>query len=689
MLPDKELYNIIDKTYDELSDADKMQVNRLYQEEIIKKNTSKDLLKAYQKALFAHIPPSAEEFLDPSTGFLPYEITEGLFSHVKSDFIATMDPIKNYPTICLYGSTRSGKSVFGRLITIYTIVYINYLKDPHMYYGVNKMSPLSLWLLSFKDEKTREVLLAPILQILRASTKFTQEHFERQVHEKGVSSEGIIHYSEAGKFGAITFPKLQIATGRDPSSIVGSDIIAGVISEITFFKQYVPGISDEDVKEVYTKLSNRIKTTIGHTSFPCWTYLDSSANDASSPLEYHISHEIKQNPRAHFKQYVLWEVRPNLAPQWNEDKTKTFKVCTGDGSYPPKVITDARDLKEIPAHLIIDVPVDFEGEFRRDVISSIKDIAGRPTVSESKFIQNGQLIDALFDDMLDNIEGIIVCDSKDKPEEYIWSKIMHKFFVMYDGVNYCLKRAPQEPRYIGVDLAHSAKGDIAGISMLHKEALLDGTIIYVTDFAFAIGPGENGINLEAIQFFIRDLFEHGHVNIAQVNVDTFQSENLVQFLIRNEINAVKSSVDRTLNPYMCLFSNMLDGTIIVGKNIFLKNNLNSLYRTKTADGKREKIDHAIGQTVNVYRGDFETSTCGVYAKDVADSFVQALFAASEDEDTYPNFIFKEPKKTSSKSKKKVQVTQSQTTNTVIDDKFCSDDYRNNLSEAMKILNRKF
>jgi hypothetical protein len=62
----------------------------------------------------------------------------------------------------------------------------------------------------------------------------------------------------------------------------------------------------------------------------------------------------------------------------------------------------------------------------------------------------------------------------------------------------------------------------------------------------------------------------------------------------------------------------------MGKNIFLKNNLKSIFRYTNAKGK-EKIDHSQGKTVNKYLGDWETSRCGIHAKDVSDSLCAASF----------------------------------------------------------------
>jgi hypothetical protein len=166
-----------------------------------------------------------------------------------------------------------------------------------------------------------------------------------------------------------------------------------------------------------------------------------------------------------------------------------------------------------------------------------------------------------------------------------------------------------------------------GITMLHKEwshELRD--TVFVVDFSFCIGPGENGISLESLSWLIHDLTFIGQVLIANVTMDTFQTQNMIQFLQRSNIPCEKLSVDITIEPYLFLYSCLLIGNIKSGRNIFLKNNLLSLFRKKTKTG-REKIDHTSGVTYNKYSGDFDKSKCGENAKDCSDSLAGALFAS--------------------------------------------------------------
>jgi len=630
-------------SYNSLSEEEKEELHTLY----LDKDTLKDLKRKIEKMIFVHIPPTPEEFLNPENNWLPSDYIDGLFDYIKKDFIEAMNVENPKSIICLYGSTRTGKSVMARLFTLYTLIYVNYLRDPHTYFKINKMSRLCIYLVSFKAEKTNQIYLSPILNLLDASDMFIRERFENNVYKNKITPDGKIHFSEATKFGDISFPNCFIVTGKDASSLVGADIISGAVSELTFFKKYAIGMSDDEIVQVFTKLYSRIQSTIGFKYFPCWSYIDSSANDSESPIEQLILSDLKNRKSAFFRHYVLWKVRPNLYPIWEKTK-ETFLFCTGDGLNNTHVIRPDEDLSLIPSDLVIDVPIDLYDTFKQNPIDSSKDIAGYPTVSENKFIQNMQSIHNLFNNsILPNIESIIKSEASVMPEQLIWNQIHHTFFIkdlIRSGEEvFRFKRASNEYRYFGFDNAHSTKGDVMGITCLHKEwSLTKKQVVYVADFCFVLNGTESGINLEAPVYFITDMLRLGQVPIYGVASDTFQSASQGQYLERNHIQFIKQSVDRELNPYQFLLTCLENELLKCGKNIFLKNNLQALMRKKDKSGK-EKIDHNIGTTNNRYNGDWEKSTCGQYAKDASDSLCQALWLAFQHEHI-PSCIYEEENK---------------------------------------------
>jgi hypothetical protein len=591
------------------------------------------LLKENQRRLYKQgiPPPSPEQFLDYRNGWLPKGLTDKLFDHVKEDFCNILSG-KKYSQVCLYGSVRSGKSVCSILLMIHAMVFAHHLASLQGYYNLISTASLSMYLMSFKYEKVYELYIQPLFQILEDSERFQRTHFQQAVKkEQEEAGNDIIIYSEAtrGGVGEITLASgLQLVTGNDDAlSIIGANILCAFISEIGFFIEHA-GASEDQIFRIYTDTVSRIRGTVGN-AYHAFTLLDSSANLAESKIEQHILSKLQYRDDVYFRWRKQWEI-PELCrkffPNYHLDKTQVFPLLIGDGEIPARILNPGEDPNNFPANLIVYPPLDVKQEFEDNLLKSIKDIAGQPTTSESKFIQQRSLIQSIFDDSLPNIEGSVIADSKEAPEHLIWNKVKDLFFTQYNGKDYTLKRAPSAERYIGIDPATSLRGDVAGIAMAHKEITLSGEVIDVFDFGFAIAPGANGINLEAIQLFIKDLRDLGHVTIHQVNVDQYQSTNMIQYLNRNEIKAIKSSVDEDIQPYLQLYSRMLAGHVKVGPNVFIRNNLDSLYRVRKKKGAGpEKIDHSKGTRINDYRGDFENSKCGIHAKDVSDAMAHCTF----------------------------------------------------------------
>lgn len=631
----KQQFDELMKKYESLDDEEKEIIHAFLK--------SGNNFKKYYQTLRSYIwikePPTPEEFLDPENGFLPIKIAEGLYDYIKRDFLDAMNTKKPFHNLVTYGSTRTGKTVLSRLFTLYSIVYINYLRFPHLYYQINPMSDLCGYLVSFNEAKTHHLLLTPLLKILDAAPKFKRCIYENKVRLAKIAEDGVIPFSEASKFGSITFPKCTIVTGSNPGDYIGGDILFGTISELNYFKEHA-AFTDEAVFQVYSKLSDRIKGTIGTEKFPCFVYLDSSANDADSPIESFINTKLKFSTEAFYREYIRWEVRPHVFPKWynaNKDnpkadpedwstktrKKKTFKVCTGNGDVPSFIVEDPKQMEGIPKELIINVPIDAKENFETTLIEAIKDVAGRPSSNEAKLITDQRIIDEMFDDRVMNIVHEIQVGAAAVPQGYIWGKIWDKFFVDEGNGRYRLKRAKNEIRTIGVDTAKSAKGDIAGLTMMHNE-LVNGVKTQIVDFTLAITPDATGINLEAIFQFIIDLVYKGSVRIGMVSFDSYQSSQMIQNLKRMNMKVLELSVDKTTAPYNQLVMMLHNRLIKCGRNIFLKNNLKSLFRTVTNRGK-DRVDHSAGKTVNKYLGDWNTSRCGVHAKDVSDSLCSASF----------------------------------------------------------------
>ncbi|MCP4650377.1 MAG: hypothetical protein GY853_09910 [PVC group bacterium] len=605
--------------------------------------STNELYKKLENVVFRVKPPTPEEYLDHRNGWITKPFEDAIYDYIKEDFINILDENENYNQVVEYGATRTGKSFLERLLIHYIIIYVHCLRHPQLYYGLAPTTNLSIYIMSFVAEKVNQLLLKPIYDILMMSPRFIKVDRQDQVpiKQKEYGLEKIV-WSKAATFGKLTLEsRLSLNIGTDFLSFLGADLLFLAVSEINFFIQQA-GVTHEQIFQLYSDGLERIKATVG-TNYLGMVYLDSSANDIENPIEKYILNDLQKQEKVYFKSRSRWEARPHLFPKWLETG-KTFKVCTGDGTTAPKIITDDKQLKDINKKLIKEIPIDAKSDFERNVVKSIKDIAGLPTQRENRLIQDSVLIDNLFNNkLLDNVEGTIIADSMENPEKLIWNKIKDMFFMKTIDGKYRIKRAYREPRWVHVDPAFSAHGDLAGIAMGHKERskTLQKTI-YVLDFAFCIAPGKAGINLAAIENFVLDLKYEGNVFIKYFTSDSFQNAQFKQSLLRNKIEASVLSVDRTLDPYLFFINCLFDETVKSGRNIFLKNNLLSLIIEADNKGK-EKIDHIKGKTEHKYFGDWEYSQAGINDKDCSDGSAGVVYDMQNSE-IVPTTIYEEENK---------------------------------------------
>lgn len=616
--------NRINDEYQHLSIEERQEIYDLY----FSQENRQEIKDKLEKIIFYKKPPTVEEFLDPDNKWLPYNVVQSIFPHVISELKEILDPSKTITKVVEYGATRLGKTFMARLMILYTIIYIHHLREPAMYYGLSPLTRLCIYFISFKFDKTRQLYLEPMYEIMRQSERFKQVKFQDKVRDmQRQIGRDIIVWSKAATTGEITLASgLQLQMGNsDAISAIGSDPLQCYISEIGYFIEH-EGTTEEKIFELYTNISTRIYSTV-RESFLAFVYLDTSANNADSMIEKHIIGELQFRPKVHFKWQSQWDARPNLFPEWQRTG-RTFTVITGNGNINPCIVENSKQLEGVPKDLIIEVPIDALQFFKDNLLKEIKDIAGRPTQSENKFISDIKLIDNIFiNNTLKNIEGALIADSGTMPEGLLWNQIKDKFFYKTAQGQYQILRAPREWRYVSWDNAFSLKGDIMGICIKHKEWSKElNQVIYVNDLCCVIKGTEKGINLDAPKYLVIDLLQQAGLPIYSVYSDTFQSESQKQFLDRCNVQFIKQSVDRTLNPYQFYLTCLNNNTLKMGRNIFLKNNLNCLMLTKNENG-HEKVDHPKGQRNHIYNGDWEKSTAGLFAKDASDADCQSLWGA--------------------------------------------------------------
>ncbi len=570
-------------------------------------------------------PPTIEDFLTPEW-IGPTALN--LYPHVQKILKTFWNPNSFFRHLILAPSIGFGKSTLTAISILYVFVHLNLMKNPKKFFGTAEANPYVAVLGSFTIQKAKQVLLAPFYEILQTSAKFRRVIKEERVNiaqeEEYNSGSNKIVWTRASHIGGqIQFSNdLHLILSSSIGSLLGVSIITGALSEISFFLN--EGISAEEINQMYSDLKGRIWSRFGERYFAT-TVIDSSPNDFNSPIDkYVFSGDAEKNPRNYVVKSTHWDAFKDLKKddykQWLTTG-KTFPIFRGTGTKSPSLLSE-EEIKLYSATEIFNVPIDLLHLFKSDLKKSIKDYCGWPSGGPDKLIEDLSIIDNMFSEQLKNIYGYIQCPANINPEKMIWEKIKNNFFIEVGKDHYEFYRSPREKRWLAIDLSES--GDMSSISCVHPEITKEGQIIIVGDFTLAIVPGQDRINLQAIEKFILDLKKYGKFHISKVTYDRYQSSSSIQNLKREEIEASIFSVDIDMTPYLVFISWLKNGRIKSGKNIFLKNNLKSLQEIYLDSGKK-KIDHLKGRITYDDGLNWNNSVAGLNAKDISDSFASASF----------------------------------------------------------------
>lgn len=570
------------------------------------------------------------------------------FSFCKDNlFISSIKKVDDENTRCItldydLGLYYTGNNIIthnsfaSSLWSLYITTHLWSMRNPNRFFGLAQNSSIVQGLISFTMEKASQVLLQPFMQILSSAPKFKRVRQEERLDKTQDENPNLVCWTTAGRMGVLQFYNdIHYIIASKPGQLLGLNMLTAILSEISFFVDQ--GFSTEYIWRIYQDSKGRVFSRFGNKYF-AGTVLDSSPNDIDlSPIDKYIFN----GDAAKDKENLIitgshWDFLPKNHPIWYKTG-ETFPVFRGSQGKPAKILKE-HELKFTNENEIYNVPIDLYTKFDENVIKSVKDYCGWPSGATGTLVRDGSILEKMFDNSLRNIYSSIFAPENMDSRHLIWNEVKNQFFVRFDS-GYEFHRHHLEKRYIHID--QSETGDMAAIAMIHPETdKLTGEVIYVTDFTIVLSPEKGRINLDAIRYFIQDLRDLGHLNIAKVSFDQYQSSSTIQYLKSKDFEVERLSVDSSIKPYFAYVSLISSGKIKCGKNIFLKNNIKSLQEVRTKSGKR-KIDHTKGKVIYFDGGDWKNSDMGKFAKDASDAHCGAIWNAIHSFIGIPRYIWEE------------------------------------------------
>lgn len=505
-------------------------------------------------------------------------------------YIVSIDPVESRPVRCITVDSSSRLYLAGESYvpthnttlalwnTAYQLYVLSAYKNPQREFQLESASEI----LFVFQSLNKSLATAVDFKRFRATIEKCRYFAEDFPFNKDYQSE-------------LQFPNRIIVKpiSGESTGAIGQNVFGGMLDEVNFMqlveesKQSSTGGEYDQAMELYNSIARRRKSRfMKEGRVPGLFCIVSSKRypgQFTDKKEDEANDDIKRTGRSLIYVYdkVTWEVLPadRFSGKW-------FRMFLGDENRKPRIVEDESDplwgSDEVDGRgkpLVIDIPVEYQGEFQRDPMNAIRDIAGRSTLALFPFFQSREDVAAMFghhDSLLSANETDFVL-----PPLEIYPKRFWK---------------PQIPRWVHIDLA--LRRDAAGVScgccpgfaaISRGEGYEDFEMMPQVRFDFnlrVVAPKGGEILFYKIRSLLYAL-RHQGLNIKWVSFDSFQSVDFQQQLRQNNFIAGEVSMDTSTLPYEMLKSACYDNRVLAPDNPFLEKEIVGL----EMNPKEKKVDH--------------------------------------------------------------------------------------------------
>lgn len=535
------------------------------------------------------------------------KIAQDLYPNNIPDLLDIFDPKRNYIEVIFTGATSIGKTFMTALALTYMIGQIGNFTDPHRWLGGSPASPIVFINMSITAQKAKEVIFNRVKTMIDSSPYF-REVFPRDYR----LGDSLLWYlsSDPKEVAERTGPQLMFKPGTgDSLSALGDDIYAGAGDELNFFRVVAQstrthGEALDPAQRLYDVISRRMKGRFSSGGKALGKFfLLSSAQYPEDFVERRIKEAQQAGELGDTVKLVrksVWEAQAHVFVQGKPKYAgPTFRVEVGSDRRGSRLLdrydkqtgtVTVGEQNDIEGK-ILEVPIEWYDEFRRDVEGSVRDLGGEVTRAIRPFFEDTEIIFRACD--LGQAEGLVHPWSRDETTMEDGSVPKFDLLFKHDEKENRWRplRHPTANRYAHVDLATT--GDSAGLAIVHiagwKTVMREGKQsvepVYETDLLLRINPHQGGeIRFSKIRSIFYMLRGYG-MSFRKITYDSWQSTDSLQELESRGFRADTLSVDRDISPYVQLKDAMADGRV---RMYFYERAVTELSRLER---KVDKVDH--------------------------------------------------------------------------------------------------
>lgn len=532
-------------------------------------------------------PLTIEEFVQSTEVAGPSIVS--LYPKIKEDLITMVRG--GYVEIVLTGGIGWGKTWSANYGLMYYLHRIMCMKNPQESLGLAGNSTLIMAMLSVNRDHAQKTILRDF------GTFIGQSDFFKSVGYK-ITTKSI----RVGKGVLEVWP-----SAANNNSLIGTNVVMGLVDEVNFGMNAKlvkstgsleeGGAFRTEAERVYSSLVTRMKSRfLDKGILPGVFYVVSSKNTLNDFTNKRI--EAAQTDSSIFvADYPEWATKPKKLKG-----DKSFKVFFGGKTSPSRILSEGEEAPETHDEFakVVEIPMDYIQEFKRDVVLALRDIAGVSVPPQSLYFTNRvPLIKAAKgrnESVIGRGEWIWTCVQNEVP--FNWSIMTKRHQVQIDTKVSAFEGPiiqPETPRHIHVDL--STTECLTGFTMAHVHRYVevpykDGATgqmrvvrkpLFYVDAVFGVkAPYGGEVHLPTIVVMIEALRARGFL-IDHVSSDQWQSKYMLQLLNGLGVKTSHVSMDTSTAPYDALKDAYLEGRISCPLPNILKNELWSLTRDNVAD----------------------------------------------------------------------------------------------------------
>ena len=512
---------------------------------------------------------------------------------VMDHLIALHDPDKYFYEVVLGGGIGIGKNYFADISLAYDLYRLSCLYSPQSFYELAPGSKIVFIHQSKTEKLAKEVVF---------------DHFGNRLELSGYFPKYFMFDKKFRK--VMKFPHLieVMPISSADTSALGMNVFGAVIDEMNFMSKVKKskkveryGEEEYDQAEVlYRTILRRMESRFDRLGrLPGKIYLISSANYEGDFID-RKEKEAETNSHIFTMHMAQWE------SFLERDGSLMKKKYSGEFFFVRKPTdTAAGGLfldRPIPLNKedednILDVPIEHKEAFDRDLIGSLRDIAGVAVTRTSRFISKNYIESAFS--LYETIYGKEQIFTHNSIELTVNSEVS-------DLVNYTFLRRlnPHGPFAMHIDLAIS--GDCAGVAIGHamgskevnyrvsfnpetgefsKEPKGSLPVFGVPGLLQVVPPRGGEIEIHILRELLSIICEY--IPVYWLTMDRHQSASTLQFFRSRNISTGIISMDRTPEPYTEVKFAIKEGRVYMARHEVLLEEMPLLDQDNTTG----KVDH--------------------------------------------------------------------------------------------------